>query len=177
MKNLARTLVIALAIVSPAFAAQSAGASPSTSPDVSNASPSHRETRPQIRQLADGQQIFTQLVNAGDLEGLVSLYEKNATVVHQGKEYQGHEAIRGVLMQYLALRPTLRMTTLRVTENGNHGVTQGKWRLTGTAPDGTPVELSGLSTEMSTRQADGSWLYTIDLTDLPDGALSATNTQ
>ena len=37
-----------------------------------------------------------------------------------------------------------------------------KWSLTGTGPDGKPMQLGGLSSDILRRQADGTWLIAID---------------
>ena len=45
---------------------------------------------------------------------------------------------------------------------GELALLQGEWHLSGTAPDGSPLELSSRTAEVVRRQADGSWLYVID---------------
>jgi ketosteroid isomerase-like protein len=127
---------------------------------------------PKVYDLAEGHKVFARLLNAGDLEGLVALYAENAKLVLDGKEYAGREAIRGVLKGFVDLKPAFEVKTLLVTQNGGLGVTQGQWKLKGTAPDGSPVHMSGLNAEVSERQKDGSWLYSIDIPALPAAATS-----
>ena len=45
---------------------------------------------------------------------------------------------------------------------GELALLQGEWHLDGTAPDGSPLELSARTAEVVRRQPDGSWLYVID---------------
>jgi len=37
-----------------------------------------------------------------------------------------------------------------------------KWNLKGTGPDGKPVEMNAMSSDLLRRQADGTWLIAID---------------
>lgn len=50
------------------------------------------------------------------------------------------------------------------SQNGHETIvlTRGKWRLSGTGPDGKPVTMSRNSTEVVRRQPDGSWKFIID---------------
>lgn len=45
---------------------------------------------------------------------------------------------------------------------GELALLRGEWRLRGTAPDGSPLELASRTAEVVRRQPDGSWLYVID---------------
>lgn len=112
--------------------------------------------------------VFNERFNEGDLAGLLALYEPNAKLVPQpGQEVQGREAIRNALRGFLALKPRMNLTTRYVLESGDTAVLSGQWKLTGTGPDGSAVEMSGRSVEVLRRQPDGTWLY---LLDLPFGA-------
>jgi ketosteroid isomerase-like protein len=41
-------------------------------------------------------------------------------------------------------------------------LTQAKWSVIGTDPDGKPVTMSGRSADVVRRQADGTWKFVID---------------
>jgi ketosteroid isomerase-like protein len=102
---------------------------------------------------------FEFLFNAGDLDGLVDLYEPNA-VLNPSPEgpVQGRGAIRAALKGFLALGGKISITTKAVFEAPDGiALTQGDWKLQGGA-----AELAGKSSEVLRRQVDGRWLYIID---------------
>lgn len=102
-------------------------------------------------------------MNRGDVEAAVALYEPHAILVAEpGKLATGTKAIRTALEGFMALRPTLRGDTHQCLEGGNLALFCSKWTLTGTGPDGKPVEMGGTSSDVLRRQADGSWLIVID---------------
>jgi uncharacterized protein (TIGR02246 family) len=106
---------------------------------------------------------FKARLNAGDLEGLVALYEPNSKLVPQpGQEVQGREAVRAALQGFLAIKPRMEMTTRYVLEAGDTAVLSGQWKLTGRGADGMAVVLTGKSVEVLRRQPDGTWLFVLD---------------
>ncbi len=101
---------------------------------------------------------FVSLFNAGDLDGLLELYEPDAVLNLATGTVRGKEAIRSVLQQFLSLGGKITIDTLAVLEGPDGiGLTHGDWKLQG----GT-VELGGKTAEVLRRQADGRWLYVID---------------
>jgi uncharacterized protein (TIGR02246 family) len=117
-----------------------------------------------IRRPEEMHAVFSERYNAGDLDGLVALYEPNAKLVSQpGDEVQGREAVRAGLQGFLALMPRIDMTTRYVLAAGDTAVLSGQWKLTGTGPGGTAAEMTGKSVEVLRRQPDGTWLFVLDL--------------
>lgn len=54
----------------------------------------------------DLERFFIDRANAGDIEGLLALYEPNATLSDtEGKTYRGHDEIRAFFTSYLADGP------------------------------------------------------------------------
>jgi ketosteroid isomerase-like protein len=102
---------------------------------------------------------FVALFNAGDVDGLMSLYEPEAVMnPSPGKEVRGTEAIGAALNGFLGLGGQIAIDTLVVFEGpGGIAMTHGAWKLTGGS-----MELSGKTAEVLRRQADGRWLYIID---------------
>ena len=107
---------------------------------------------------------FQQAFNAGDLDGLMALYEPDAVMMPQpgAEPVKGTRAIRSALEGFLALKGTLELKTVHVIQHGDLALLRSAWRVTGTGPDGEPVEMSHRSAEVVHRQADGSWRYIID---------------
>jgi ketosteroid isomerase-like protein len=94
--------------------------------------------------------LFVQRANAGDLEGLVALYEPDAVLAFpRGKLTTGRDAIRREYEQFLAGKPTLDGESQR-------GLCFGDLALTSTRFTG------GCTAEVARRQPDGTWLWVID---------------
>src|ERR1043165_182029 len=88
--------------------------------------------------------LFTQAFAARDSDALVALYEPGATFTPQpGQVVTGHAAIREAITGFLALNGDLKMETATVIETGGLALLISKWTLSGTGPDGAPVDLAG----------------------------------
>ncbi len=107
--------------------------------------------------------LFAERANAGDIEGLIALYEDGATFVRvDGVPTSGAGELRESLESLLALAP-------RIVANGSRAVTVGDIALMssgfhmtlGLGEDGRGG-IEGSSTEVARRQPDGGWLYVID---------------
>jgi uncharacterized protein (TIGR02246 family) len=106
---------------------------------------------------------FPALLADGDLDALVDLYEQDATFTPRpGEAVSGREAIREALRPFLALEPRMTGEIKRVLLAGETALVANRWTLTGTRPDGSPVELAGVSADVLRRRADGSWGIAID---------------
>jgi enoyl-CoA hydratase len=107
--------------------------------------------------------LFAERVNAGDLEGLLSLYERSATFVGpDGGSASGRDAIRERLEGLLAMAPEITPTSSRAVMAGDVALMSNRWRMSLGGEDGAPTGLDGASTEVARRQPDGGWLYVID---------------
>jgi ketosteroid isomerase-like protein len=94
--------------------------------------------------------FFVERANAGDVEGLVALYEPGAVLaVPGGAQAAGTDAIRQALQRFLDGRPT-------VTGESQPALRLGELALTSTRFAG------GATAEVARRQPDGSWLWVID---------------
>jgi uncharacterized protein (TIGR02246 family) len=108
--------------------------------------------------------LFAEALNSRDLEALAALYSDDGFLMAQrGVPMQGADAIRETFVQYLAMNPTIRLTTRRVVQAGDTALLVGDWQFRGTSGDGVEVSTTGTSIEVARRQPDGSWRYLIDL--------------
>lgn len=111
----------------------------------------------------DVQSQWARAFNAGDIQGLMALYASDACLVPQpGQPVQGHGAIREALQAFLALGAKIELAPDYVLETGDTALLRGRWQLSGRGPDGQPLAMSGRSSEVVRKQADGSWVYVID---------------
>ena len=53
-------------------------------------------------------------------------------------------------------------TIEKVLEADGVALVVNRWNLTGTGPDGAPVEMAGVSSDVIRRQSDGTWRILVD---------------
>ena len=111
----------------------------------------------------DLHKLFVQALNSGDLDGLVALYAFDGFLMARSGPARGISAIRKALADYVAMKPTIQLTTRRIVQVEDTALLVADWRFHGTARDGGRVSTSGTSIEVARRQSDGNWCYFIDL--------------
>jgi uncharacterized protein (TIGR02246 family) len=108
-------------------------------------------------------QHFSSLLQDGELDALLDLYEDDATFVPEpGRVVSGHDAIRAELAQLVALHPTMTGEIEQVLQAGDTALVAYRWQMDATAPDGSPIENGGVSADVLRRRRDGSWGVIID---------------
>lgn len=107
--------------------------------------------------------LFEERFNAGDLDGMLALYEDDATFVRGPGDYvNGRAALAEGLRGFLATKGKIRLDTRYAVQHGELALLSNEWTLTGTDAGGQPFTMSGRTVEVVRRQADGRWLYVID---------------
>jgi ketosteroid isomerase-like protein len=100
--------------------------------------------------------LFVEFGNAGDAEGLASLYEHDAIVAFPpGKLTVGHDAIKALYGQMLAAKPHFQLETPLPT------LIMGDIALTATPA----LDEAGARAQVVRRQPDGTWLRVLDRPD------------
>lgn len=106
---------------------------------------------------------FLRCYRARDLDGLLELYEDEATLVAEdGTATNGKTALRESFATLFALDAELELHTRYAARCGDIALLSNAWRLYGTAADGTPFERCGHTAEVARRQPNGRWLLIID---------------
>lgn len=106
---------------------------------------------------------FRSRVHAGDLDGLVDLYEPEAVFEPSpGVVVSGQAEIRAALAEMLALSPEMTVSPARVLVADDIALVVNDWSMTGTDADGQAVRNGGQSADVVRRQADGSWKVLVD---------------
>jgi uncharacterized protein (TIGR02246 family) len=106
---------------------------------------------------------FALHLNEGDVDAALGLYETDAAFAPEpGALVRGRDAIREALERFAALRPTLTGAIRRVVVADGTALVVNEWRLTGTQPDGEPIDIGGLSADVLRLHADGGWRVLID---------------
>jgi uncharacterized protein (TIGR02246 family) len=123
-----------------------------------------KETTMPARKPEELDALFGQALNAGDLDGLVALYEPQASLMPSpGKVVVGASAIRDALAAFIAAKPRITLTPRLVSQTGDLALVTAKWELAMNGDDGKPAKMNGQSVEVVRRQADGNWLFAIDM--------------
>jgi ketosteroid isomerase-like protein len=98
----------------------------------------------------DLDRLFLERANAGDVDGVVDLYEPDAVLAFPpGRLAAGRPAIREVYVDLLASRPRLTGEIRPAIRNGDIAIT-------------STVRAGNATVEVARRQQDGTWLWLID---------------
>ena len=110
------------------------------------------DARPSASRPEDLSRLVVERLNAGDVEGLVALYEPDAVLALPGGEVAtGHAEIRRAYERLVADKPTFAPgQQLPTLQNGDLALTSVR------LADG------GVTVEVARRQPDGTWLWVID---------------
>src|SRR5437016_3264211 len=77
----------------------------------------------------DLHRLFVERANAGDLDGLLALYEPEAVyVAPDGLQIRGAHAVRELLAQLLNSSPRFELVTKDVVRVGNLALISSEWR-------------------------------------------------
>jgi len=110
-------------------------------------------------------QFFESALAAGDLEGIVALYEEGAVVPGQPGQPSavGPDQIREAMRAFTDLRPSnVKLEARVVAEVGDVAILYNDWSGTGNPPGGEAFPLSGKAIEVVRRKADGTWKFIFD---------------
>lgn len=108
---------------------------------------------PPAQEPEDLSRLFVERANAGDVEGLVALYEPGAVLATSGGDVaEGVEQIRRFYSELLAAGPTF------VQGEQRPAIRVGELALTSTTLAGG----GGATAEVARRQPDGSWRWILD---------------
>ncbi len=107
--------------------------------------------------------LFAERASAGDLEGMMALYEDDAAFVGpDGVAAAGRAAIRERLAGLLALAPRLTMLASETILAGDVALISNRWHIELAGNEGGGTGYEGTSAEVARRRRDGSWRYVID---------------
>jgi uncharacterized protein (TIGR02246 family) len=101
--------------------------------------------------------------NTGDLEALLALYDPKAVfVIKPGRVSEGPAELRAALQHVLGVRARLSITPHSFIRSDDVILVLGTFAMSGTRPDGTPLEHASRFTDVLRRQPDGRWLVAVD---------------
>jgi ketosteroid isomerase-like protein len=101
--------------------------------------------------------------NKGNISFLMTLYEKDACFASRaGQVVKDPESIRQAFQGFLDRGVKLDARAKRILQAGNLALLITEWSLSGTEPDGKPIDFNGRGTIVLRRQPDDSWLMVIE---------------
>ena len=101
---------------------------------------------------------FTKYFNAGDTEGLLSMYEDGGLLLLEPTSNpEDCRDLRRVVQTYLDLKGTITIEASSELVVGDLALTHSRWRFE--VPGDEP--LVAVSAEVARRQPDGTWKYVI----------------
>ena len=108
-------------------------------------------------------EINNAAVAAGNMENILATFESKAVLVAQpGMTAMGTPALREAFKQFIAINPQIAITNHEVIQADDVALHSSTWKMTGKAPDGSPIEQTGFSVVVLRKQPDGRWLMVID---------------
>ncbi len=107
---------------------------------------------------------FERLLNAADLDGLMTLYEPEAALMPMpGNVVVGTTGVRAALAGFVKMKPVIRTDGRLVAQTGDLALLANDWTLEVDGPDGKRTTMTGSAVEVARRQQDGRWLFAIDM--------------
>jgi len=101
--------------------------------------------------------------NAGDLEGVLQLYDPDAVfVIKPGHVTEGAAQLRAALQRLVDLRGQLTIRPQSFVGSDDVLLVLGAYSLSGRRRDGTPFDIESGFADVLRRQPDGRWLIAVD---------------
>jgi uncharacterized protein (TIGR02246 family) len=111
----------------------------------------------------DLSRFFLERANAGDVEGVVALYEPDAALAGpSGTVTTGIQAIRQRYEQLLAGKRTFKGVTQAALRAGDLALTSTQFSASVVDPNGQAMTVPAATAEVARRQPNGTWLWLID---------------
>jgi len=115
------------------------------------------------RTIPGAARYFQHCVRHGDVDGALSSFHDDAVYVSQpGHSVRGKVEIRKALEFICGMRPDLQAQRSVSFETGDIAAWVDEWTLKATAPDGTVLDMKGVSSDIMKRLPDGNWVFLVD---------------
>ena len=106
----------------------------------------------------DWPHIFTERINAGDLDGVAALYEPDARFVSpSGETIVGREQMRRVLAGLIDAKTRMQCLVIKAVATGDVAVLYTDFQGTTVEASGKTVVINQKAIEVLRRQPDGTW--------------------
>lgn len=103
-------------------------------------------------------QEFESALNQGDLDRIAALYDETAVLRVQSNEIRsGTAAVRAEMGQLIAAQASISNTLRHTLRHGDTALIVVDYVLRLTAPDGTPIVLTGTATNVIQKHSTKGW--------------------
>ena len=110
-----------------------------------------------------GHQLFTDALNAKDLERLVAMYADDAVMVAPGNRIiRGKKDIRAFFVKTVKSVEKIKLDTVFRINYKDIVVFRSRYTVTYRTPEGKRVTQSTSGIEVEQKQKDGRWLFIVD---------------
>jgi len=100
--------------------------------------------------------LFQQYMAQGDIDGVLSLYDKDAVILDKsGEVKQGEEGLRQNLEPFAAAKARFDFTITQVIQADDIALMHTNWNVSG------PQTITVYAIEVARRQPDGTWRWLI----------------
>ena len=100
--------------------------------------------------------LFQQSMAEGDIEGLLSLYDREAVIMDKsGEVKKGEEGLRQNLAPFAAVKARFDFAIKEIIQTGDIALMHTKWNVSG------PQTMTVYAIEVARRQLDGTWRWLI----------------
>lgn len=101
-------------------------------------------------------QLFKQYMVAGDIDAVLSVYDRDAVILSESRELRkGEDALRQQLAPLAAAKATFDFTIKQVIQVDNIALMHTEWNVS------APQPMSVYAIEVARRQPDGTWRWLI----------------
>lgn len=116
-------------------------------------------------------QAFLDAMNRGDVDAVTSMYWDSPDVVLFPPDTLESRGYAGIRDGWAKMFATMKDVRMEITEShempaGDVVIGWGLWHLSGTAPDGSPIDMTGRFTDVKAER-DGKWVYLVDHASVP----------
>ena len=117
-----------------------------------------------IERIEEAGKVFQDTFNAGDVDGLVSIFEPEAVLVPApGQIAVGSEALRELFTGVLTSGARFEIVKIfSIHRVGDIALTTVEWKMERNDPNGDPVTIHARPAVVFRRQTDGAWRFLID---------------
>jgi len=106
---------------------------------------------------------FRDCIKNGDVAGALSCFHSDAVYIdREGKELRGLEQIELAMNEICRLKLDIQGEVPHVTVVSDLAMWVDQWEMTGIAPDGHSIHMTGHTSCIMKRNEDGEWLWLVD---------------
>ncbi len=106
---------------------------------------------------------FRNCIKIGDVSSALSCFHPEAVYIDRdGQELRGLDQIKKGMQAICALKFDISGATPHITMVGDLAMWMDLWQMSGTTPDGRPIQMTGHTACIMKKDQVGNWLWLVD---------------